>query len=333
MCLFRAGAAFAVACLAVPQMGAQTGRSARVPAAAGASAGVDVPALGFVVGAGAREVRPLWGHAGAPGAGPALPLPEDTTEVIVADSQDVALVGNGSGWSVLSLKTRTSRVLAAQTGQGSLARLSRSGSRAVLWDPEKKSLQVFGALSSAPSVEFSVATETLSMPVVAAAVSDDAEVVLFAASDGRSGSLYLARKGSAPREIAQTGHISALRFLQDGRKAIASDRLWNSLLAVDASGSGEVRVLAGAAAGLDAPADIALDERRGRIFVANAAGRNVMAVSLSGERLMSVSSAFAPERIAAVGGLLMVASAETGSVWTIRPDAPGAEFAFLPSID
>jgi DNA-binding beta-propeller fold protein YncE len=215
------------------------------------------------------------------------------------------------------------------------AAISHSGSSAIVISAASQTATIYGSLLDAPKQLFSADLSTVQLPIVAAAVNDAGDAALVAASDGRNGSVYLLLSGVPPAEVAQTGLISAIRFLPDGGKAIAADRLWSNLLVIDSGASPQLRMLADISAGVDGPADLAVDESRGRIFVANAKGRTVAAISLAGQHLMSVDCPVEPARIAVLadGAMVSVLSADTGSVWSMQPADAQPVFSFLPSLD
>jgi hypothetical protein len=270
-----------------------------------------------------------------PGLGPALALPDDTTRVVIAGLQNSALLGTASGWWALALPSQGAKRLSTESAEGGFGAISRSGAAAVIFTLSSRALHVYTGLPEAPVRLFSVDIAALPMPVTSAAVSDDAGTVLFATSDGRGGSFYLARNQAPLAELAQIGQVSAIRFLSDGNTAVVADGLWNNLLLADIGTTSRVRVLADSARGIAGPVDIALDESSGRIFVANAASKMLAVFSRSGEALTSVKCPFEPSRITLFNRsrIIAVTSPETGSVWTWQPDEPDGQFAFIPSVN
>jgi hypothetical protein len=333
MRLFSVSCAVVLTCACVLPVRAQVRKSSRVKSSAPTTT-VGVPVLGFVAANSGKEVRPVWGHRSAAGLGPALSLPADAENVVLAPSGTAALVATPSGWHILSLESYASRVLNDENAAGGMAAFNRSGSHAAIVLPGTQTVRVYQGLPDAPSTVFSADISGLQMPVVAAALSGDGGIALLGTSDGRNGSLYVVRDGSLPVEIAQTGQVSAIRFLRDGHTAIVADRLWSNLLIVDTTNQAAPRVFADSTRNVDGPADITVDEARNRIFVANSAGRTVLALSLNGEQLMHVSCPFEPTRIAALNssGLVAVTSPQTDSVWVLRPDAPHGQLTFLSSL-
>jgi hypothetical protein len=318
--------AIAALCVLSAAGEAQTRKSRGVQPDARKSAAVDAGRLGFVSVA-AAELRPLWGTRDSLGLGPSVSA-SGADRVVVSASQTVALVRSESGWAALSLHSGTQQ----QLRSADLAALSHSGRAAVLYSRESRRLDVVAGLPGAAEPVFSADLSGISGPVVAAAVDEAGLTAVIAASDGRNGAVYVLRKGTSPVEIAQTGLVSALRFLQNGTVLIA-DRLWNQLLIAEAGAeSSRVRMLAD---GLGGPAALAVDEARGRVFVANADARNVASFSLSGGLLLTVDCSFEPSQVAVVPGseLVAVSSAQGGSAWVFRPDAERRQLAFVPSVD
>jgi hypothetical protein len=254
--------------------------------------------------------------------------------VVLASSNTAALVATPSGWHVLSLGSYALKVLNAENAAGGIAAFNRAGSHAAIILPAAQTVRVYQGLPDAPSTVFSADISSLQMPVVAAALSGDGGTALLATSDGRNGSLYVIRDGSLPVEIAQTGQVSAIRFLRDGHTALVADRLWSNLVIVDTANRAAPRVFADSTQNIDGPADITVDEARDRIFVANSTGRTVLVLSLNGDQLMHVSCSFEPTRIAALNssGLLAVTSPQTDSVWVLRPDTSDGQLTFLSSL-
>jgi DNA-binding beta-propeller fold protein YncE len=207
------------------------------------------PVLGYVLGATATEVHPLFATAKAPKLGDALVVPSDSVRLFLPPRQQYALLEQSSGqalalWamhkSVISGTNQEPLAIAGSLGHPDLVVFSPRGDAAVLYS-QSGSLQVLSSLPSRPTLSHEVAV-TFGVPSNIA-VSDDGAVVVAGLSDG---SALVSLKGGEWRPLPAAFKAQAWTFIPKTHDLVISDVAQKSLVLLPnvEESSSAVRVIA-----------------------------------------------------------------------------------------
>lgn len=208
------------------------------------------PLLGFVPGATAAELQPIWGIPGAARLGDALPVPNTVTQLYLAPGHTYALGAQGTANPVALLLLRlapgkevspTLNMLPGAITDPDLVAFSPTGCSAVLYSEGASRLQVFTGLPNSPQIVLNIQN----MPVVGhlkkLALSDDARVLLLANDDGTA---YAVSQNSAPVAVFHTSQVAALAFVSRSHDAVVVDPVQGSVTILKAfTATAEVRML------------------------------------------------------------------------------------------
>ncbi len=282
------------------------------------SGSVSPPVLGFVPD-GSSNLRPLIGVAGAAFVGPAVDLGFEFLQTAVASGQGyvLAIAGDakravwlqvrGDGMAAHSLdmrecgemdemsgvvwerkRTRCDR----QTIEGiDRIALSSTGSAAALLQGSTGRIYIFTGLSQSPV--FARVIDTGGRDSVSVfAVTDDAQRVAFALSDGERGSLFLSAGHELPRPIGSLPHPSSIQFLRGSEAAIVADDMEDRIYSLS---NGQLYALATAENGIAGPVALAVSTNNRRVFVANGRSGSVTILDVAGAAPVTVECHCSPK--------------------------------------
>ena len=194
-----------------------------LPTAAWAATGLTAPVTGYFADPSAPELRSILGLPGALRYGDPLPLPRGTTCVRVAPGRDFAWVERGEAApAVLFLSggpvDRLTPVEGALAAAGWVA-FSPGATAVVLYSSSSGRLQVLTGLPDAPRVSRDLDASVLPEQPVAAAVSDDGNLLLAASP----GAVYLIPPAGAAQMVLSGGDIRSLAMMPNGLDAVAAE--------------------------------------------------------------------------------------------------------------
>jgi hypothetical protein len=245
------------------------------------------PALGYVFDRTLSRLRPIWGVPGASRLGEVWAAGTELSMARVAPGQDFALgISKDEGRLVLlDFRVEPGRVWTMpQTGSRiDQVVFSSSGDRVILVSSETRRLYLISGLPDSPSGVSEVDLSQLPAAPQVFALSDDGELLLMAVQAGESSTLYSYSVESGIRMVALAGHISAMRFLNQRREAVAADRQTREVFLIrDLPGNADRILLASEAEGITAPVALELSRDNQRVFVANAEPGAVVTLDFAG---------------------------------------------------
>ncbi|SRR5579884_417386 len=300
---------------------------------------VSGPTLGYLWDQQRAGLRPILGIPGASVVGPVMDLGGAFRSVEVSPGQEYALaVAAGSG-KVLLVDLRTGPP-AGREIDGALVNPARiifspGGKFAGLYDSQLRSVQVIGGLPDAPAIAGTADLSGLPSVLTAMAISDPDGLVLAAASESRSGSVFAVSPGKPPRFVAQVGRASALSFVDGSQDALIADYDRSELLLVrDVPGAAQTLTLAGPADGIAKPIGIASAGGEGRVLAVSESQITMLdsnggpstalpcACSLSGIHRMNGKAVFRLDS-AAGSPLLLDAGASSPRILFVPSADPG----------
>lgn len=297
---------------------------------------VRIPLLGFAAREG-LDIRPILGSVEASGLAPSLSLPSGVSAVMLAPGQRYML-------AVLD-QVMISGLTPDGAGpfnpiSGAMASVDRvdfspSGSAAILYSSSAQHLQILAGLPDSPNVVLDVDTRPWAKTLTAAAVSDDAAVVLVSLSDGDSAVIAVLGGAGQPNTAANVSAVPAMRFIGKTHDAVAVDSQANQvfLLRAEQDELYSTRLLAGESQGVTAPADVELSTDGSRVYVSNS-GTNVISIlDIATGNQLSLNCDFALagfQRL--IGSVVRVTGRNTNSVWVMDTDSASPRISFVPRL-
>jgi hypothetical protein len=138
-------------------------------------------------------------------------------------------------------------------------------------------------------------------PVTSLAVSDDAQAVLVGVSDGTSGAVWLFSSGQPAQQLVSVGVPSALRFFAGRQDAVVADTGWQQVsLLTGTAQQFNLQMLASAAKGITAPADVEISTDQQRVLVADGGG--LFSIDLSSAAVNTTDCPFTPAGLTKLSG-------------------------------
>ncbi len=287
------------------------------------------PVLGFVFDRAAGGVRPIPGVPGAARLGDLVDLGAALSLAEFAPGGDYGLaVAAGSG-DVLLLKLEGGPLqaspLPAPRGPDRIA-LSPRGGAAALYYHDLQTLRLLTGLPDAPALSDPLPAGALPGPPAALAVSDDAGVVLLAATDGEGGWIFTLRPGEEPRPLLRLGGAAAIRFLPHRRDALVADAARDEILLLrDVTGAAESLLLAGARDGVSRPVAVAPSADGRRAFAASAGAGNVLIIDMESGAIQRLDLESSPSSLTPLKGGWTFLLTEASASPPFLLDAAGAD--------
>lgn len=196
------------------------------------------PVLGYVAQSAPLGLRAILGVPGAATFGDPLPIPSDSSSVLVAPSQRFAWIERGGGApAILNLGgTRAGNAMAVSGAipVADVAAFSPSGSSLALYSAASGELQVLTGLPGTPQIAQDIKTSSLPGAPETLGISDDGGAVLLASG----GLVYLLSSGGATQTVLTLSGSAAIAFLPGSRNAAVVDRGAGSLQLVRNGSSG-----------------------------------------------------------------------------------------------
>jgi hypothetical protein len=239
------------------------------------------PTMGFVWDATVKGIRRI---KGVPGAAVAeLPYYSDQSLITAAISPDQssALLLNSEGsllWTQLQVMNGPIPISSGLPLDTRIV-FSPSGTSAFLFQSNPGQLLLVTGLPDRPAVRTLQAPE-LSGPIVVAAVSDS-DVVLIA----QAAQIFVLNINRPATFLMNIGEAGGMQFLRRKNDALITDRQANTLsLLRNVNGALDVSTVAGANDGLHEPTLVASSSDNLSAWVANAADKLVIRISLAQSR-------------------------------------------------
>jgi hypothetical protein len=295
----------------------------------GQAQGPQPPLLGYLASDSPLSVRPIVGAPGAVVVGDPIPLPDDVTRFVPTPGQQFGLVerAGAAELGVLQLGVTNSGVVQPIPNTFSHAdrvAFSPSGTVALLYSATLQQAQVVTGLPSSAQIAQSLDLTTLGgIPVTSLAVSDDGQTVLAGVSDGTSGAVWLSSNGQSAQQLASLGVPSALRFFSGSQDAVVSDSGWQQVsLLTGIAQQFNLQLLASAAQGITAPADVEISMDQQHVWVADSSG--LFDLDLRSGAASAIDCPFAPAELHRLWGesVYGVASADNKNWGLWAPGAP-----------
>jgi DNA-binding beta-propeller fold protein YncE len=299
-----------------------------------AASTIQVPSLGYLTSESQRILRPILGAPGAVVLGDPIALPDKLTRLSIAPGQQYALTEfeGASELGVMPLNVDSAGASAGhvQPIPGTFAHSDRlafspSGSVAVIYSAAVQQAQIVNSLPlSAQKIRQIHLIALGGVPVTSLAVSDDAELLLVGVSDGTTGQVWLFAGEQPGRQLMNVGVPSALRFFAGKQDAVVADSSLKQVSILTALAQQvNSRVLAGAAQGLSAPADLEISSDQNRVWVADAGNNGLLGIELSSGTVTATDCPFAPGGFTRLIGtsVFLISSGGTASVGLWAPDA------------
>jgi hypothetical protein len=303
--------------------------------AAAQPAGVKIPGLGFAWDGRSSQIRPIHGIPGAAilgdgtgktGYASAVISPRhDLALVISMDNGRVQLIRLSSGdiQDVPGIGASPSRLIFSPSGTAAVA----MGSKLQLLTGLPDSLSVRNLVLPSDAGE-----------ATTIALSDDGQLVLFAARSGDTASTWLLAPGMSPLQLAVPGPITVASFQPGGREAVALDSDGTIYQILDSSIPGEVRQLHPGSSRTADPVAVRISADWKRVYTANRSGTaaviDVAAASLvavdcgcapTGMEPLTSSNLFRITEISDRPVMLFDVSTPSPRVWFVPSDAPSAD--------
>lgn len=195
--------------------------AAEFATAADAQPRMSPPSAGYIFDPEARSIRSILGSPGASVIGPPLDLGIPVASSVISPRQDFAILVGAENADVRVLQLQPDnfriQVLPQSAPAPRLVTMSPSGRAVGLYYSESPAkLQVFAHLSQAPLLAHEINLDSLTGDLLAAAISDDGEAVLFLTGDRENSSTWLSYAGTNPIRLQSIPSISVMAFQSDG---------------------------------------------------------------------------------------------------------------------
>ena len=252
-----------------------------------ASDNIQGPVLGYVFDRSLNGIRRIWGVPGASRMGEVWPAGVELSMAQVSSGQDFALgVTKTEGRMVLvDLRAESGRVWTIPQASSKINQVvfSSRGDSAILVPSENRRLYLISGLPDSPSGISEVDLSQLPAAPQIFALSDDGQLLLMAVQGGELSTLYSYSRASGIRMVGLAGQVSAMRFLNQSREAVAADRHAREVFLIrDLLGSAERILLASEREGITAPVALELSKDNQRVYVANAEPGGIVTIDFAG---------------------------------------------------
>jgi hypothetical protein len=252
-----------------------------------ASDSIRGPVLGYVFDRSLNGLRRIWGVPGASRMGEVWPAGVELSMAQLSSGQDFALgITKTEGRMVLvDLRAEPSRVWTIPQTSSKIDQVvfSSRGDSAILVSSENRRLYLIRGLPDSPSGISEVNLSQLPAAPQTFALSDDGQLLLMAVQGGEVSTLYSYSGASGIRMVGLAGQVSAMRFLNQSRDAVAVDRQAREVFLIrDLLGSAERILLASEREGITSPVALELSKDNQRVYVANAEPGGVVTINFTG---------------------------------------------------
>jgi hypothetical protein len=302
----------------------------------GAQSAVGGPVSGFVFDRSAHALRPILGIPGAALLGDGLDAGAELTAAYVAPGQNwaLAVTAGGPAFLLLAHGAVSPISVGGVTASPERVAFSPAGTAVALYAAGR--IQVVQGLPDAARVTGALATGVTARlsPVDAAqrsrrglgsfAVSDDGAYVLYAEGD----SIRLWGVAGEDFTVMPAGANARVAFAPGGHDAAAVDPAAGVVLLGDVAGAGSRRSLA--AGGGMAPAGVAFSNDGRKLFLADAAARNVTAFDLAAGAQTVVSCDCVPAGLFPMNGLFRLNDAGAAPLWLLDARSGDPRIVFVP---
>jgi hypothetical protein len=244
------------------------------------------PLIGYAARADGSGVYPLQGFPGAAFPGPRMSLLRAGGPAVISSVGGYALARGDQQGELLIYGLRPgagSGMLAPATFRAGVKAdqivLSPLGKVALLYDRERKQVEVLAGFPGQPFSLYTSSLADLSGLLTALAVSDDGAVALAAfSSENGSGEIYALRPGSAASQAAVVSRVVHLSFIPGTRNALAADYDRSQVLMLEDGGRQGAQLLAGRGDGVQSPIAVEASSA-GSVVVVNEASGTLVVVS------------------------------------------------------
>jgi hypothetical protein len=248
--------------------------------------GLSGPVLGYVFDSSAGSVRPVLGILGSSTIGKPLDFGFTLTKAFTLDSRHIiAATKSHPNLLMIGLEGNSPSIAAVPgfPATPSEAAASPRGTSVVFYYPDLRGIWIVTGLPTPVAAPLFIDLSP-SGPIKQIALSDDGKLIVYSIDKGGSEDLY-AWTASSPsaRFLMSAGSVGGLTIMEN-RDAIVADRVANQVFAIrDVAGAAVPQFLAGPREGVNEPVGVAVSS--GRIYVANAAPANVIAMDTNGHVL------------------------------------------------
>jgi hypothetical protein len=253
------------------------------------------PLIGFAARADGAGLYALQGFPGAAFPGPRLTLARAAGLSAISSVGSYALARGAQPGELLVYSLRpnpgSGRLLPGAffvNTQADRIVLSPLGGVALLYDRERREIEVVAGLPRQPRSLYTVSLAGLGGVLTALAVSDDGAVALAAfSSENSGGEIYrlqrdaaASRKGTASR-AASAGRVVHISFVPQTRDALAADYASGQVLMLKDGGRQGTQTIAGRADGVRAPVAVEASTG-GSVFVVNKGSGTLVVIASEG---------------------------------------------------
>jgi DNA-binding beta-propeller fold protein YncE len=302
------------------------------------------PVAGLVYDGPGRALRPIVGIPGASTIGDAVNFGLDLTAAYVSPRQDSAFVASADGSLHFFRLTSAGPVEASLGGISFTPQrvvFSPSGTSAALFASGR--VRVFQGLPGAPTL-----AAMLTLPATGGeqassaggnrvrqaapaagpfAISDDGVYLLSVSA----GSVRLISVNGEDRSLLQAGPGALVAFAPGGHDAAVVDAAAGLVLIRDATGSGNPQTVAQPDESLASAAGIGFSQDGGKLYVASAGAKGVVAFDLASNSRSSIACDCTPSTLAAMGPLFRITELGAEPLWLLDPTAATARIVFVPA--
>jgi hypothetical protein len=243
--------------------------------------------LGYLFDSSMLALRPLRGVPGASSMGNPMPLDFTPEWIEISPSNDFALSREADSGRILIIDLRTpapaTQAPAALTAGAERAFFSPLGKATALYYRETMQVRIVTGLPGDAEQKASIDLRSVPGVLTAMAVSDDGGTLVIAASQGDTGSLFVAGPGEDVRLIGPLGRASSIAFLSGSQDILVADAARSEILRIaSVKSSPEWTVLATRRDGLDQPVAVTASRDNQTAFAVSSADRKVALLALNG---------------------------------------------------
>ena len=293
--------------------------------------GLSGPVLGYVFDSSSSTLRPVLGVLGSSTIGKPLDLGLLLTHVWTLDARHViAAADSYPNLLIIDLEGNTPSMaaIAGVPATPTKAAASPRGTSGVFYYPDLRGIWVVTGLPKPVASPVFIDLASSGM-ITHVAVSDDGKLLVYSINEGGRDELYAWTESlTRARYLMSTGSVAGLTITGDG-DAIVADRAANEVFAIrDVGGTAVPQLLAGPREGVSNPVGVAVYV--GRIYVANAASANVIALDSNGRLLKTYECACTVSGLYSItASVFRLTAGLDRSVWLFDARAEG-RILFVP---
>jgi hypothetical protein len=302
------------------------------------------PVAGFIYDSSGHALRPIQGVPGASLIGDPINLGMDLTAAYISPRQNSAFVVSADGVLHFFRLTSAGPVEASLGGISFIPQrvvFSPSGTAAALFTLGK--VQVFQGLPGAPALAGAItlpaAGRAQSAPVTAGRSRERTPVAVdFAISDDgvyllsvSGGSVRLLSVNGQNRSLVPAGAGALVAFAPGGHDAAVLDPAAGLLLIRDATGAASVQTIAQLDDSLASAVGIGFSQDGGKLYVASAAARGVVAFDLAASTRSMIACDCTPTTLVPMGSLFRLSEFGPTPLWLFDAGAAAPRIVFVPA--